>query len=85
MRSILEANYSRKLAALKYREVQIPDDNELKSKQGLLHWHWAFECPPVIKLMVRSHLDDSKPQVRGGLFFLFVFLWHKPPPCCSRF
>ena len=28
----------------------------LARKQGLLHWHWAFECPPVIKLMVRCVL-----------------------------
>ncbi len=70
MRSILETNYSRKLAALKYREVQIPDDNELKGKQGLLHWHWAFECPPVIKLMVKTHLNESKPQGHMRLVLL---------------
>ena len=62
MRSILEANYSRKLAALKYREVNIPEDNRLKSKQGLLHWHWAFECPPPVKILVKAHLNESKAQ-----------------------
>ncbi len=70
MRSILEANYSRKLAALKNREVNIPKDSEMKSKQGLLHWHWAFECPPVIKLMVKTHLNESKAQGHMRLVLL---------------
>lgn len=62
MKSILEANYSRKLAALKNREVQVPRDSSLYEKQGLLFWHWAFECPQSIKRVIRSHLGDTKPQ-----------------------
>jgi hypothetical protein len=70
MRSILETNYSRKLATLKYREVNIPEDNELRSKQGLLHWHWAFECPSSVKLMVKAHLNEAKAQGHMRLVLL---------------
>lgn len=62
MKSILEANYSRKLAALKNREVKVPQDSSLHERQGLLFWHWAFECPQPIKRLVRDHLGETKPQ-----------------------
>lgn len=62
MKSILEANYSRKLAALKNREVQVPVESSLREKQGLLFWHWAFECPQPIKRVVRDYLGETKPQ-----------------------
>lgn len=62
MKTILEANYSRKLAALKNREVQVPPEASLREKQGLLFWHWAFECPQAIKKVVRDYLGETKPQ-----------------------
>lgn len=62
MKTILEANYSRKLAALKNREVQVPPETSLREKQGLLFWHWAFECPQPIKRVVRDYLGETKPH-----------------------
>ncbi len=62
MKSILVANYSRKLASLKHREVRVPKDNPLANKQGLLFWHWAFESPHSIKVLIRRELGEGTPQ-----------------------
>lgn len=62
MKSILVANYSRKLASLKHREVRVPAGNPLAKRQGLLFWHWAFESPHPIKVLIRRELGESTPQ-----------------------
>eukprot|EP00204_Picochlorum_oklahomense_P000599 CAMPEP_0118800452 /NCGR_PEP_ID=MMETSP1161-20130426/2345_1 /TAXON_ID=249345 /ORGANISM="Picochlorum oklahomensis, Strain CCMP2329" /LENGTH=434 /DNA_ID=CAMNT_0006728279 /DNA_START=129 /DNA_END=1433 /DNA_ORIENTATION=- len=62
MKSILVANYSRKLASLKHREVRVPQSNALANKQGLLFWHWAFESPHSIKVLIRRELGEGTPQ-----------------------
>jgi hypothetical protein len=65
MKSILETNYSRKLASLKHRLVLVPKDTELSSQGNPLYWQWAFESPHNVKLIVRKELgDENTPQVR---------------------
>ena len=63
MKGILEANYSRKLASLKHRMVQIPaNSNSFSHHQGLMYWQWAFESSHAIKVLVRREIGESSPQ-----------------------
>jgi len=62
MKAILEANYSRKLASLKHRAVNLPPENSLAQHQGLLYWQWAFESSHAIKLLIRREIGESTPQ-----------------------
>jgi hypothetical protein len=62
MKGILEANYSRKLASLKHRMVQIPANNTFSHQQGLMYWQWAFESSHAIKVLVRREIGESSPQ-----------------------
>ncbi len=66
MKAVFEANYSRKLSALKHRLVTMPADAVLPDSRAnaYLYWRWAFEAPPAVKLLVRQELgDDNTPQV----------------------
>ncbi|EIE18091.1 hypothetical protein COCSUDRAFT_60584 [Coccomyxa subellipsoidea C-169] len=65
MKAVFEANYSRKLSALKHRLVTMPADAVLPDSRAnaYLYWRWAFEAPPGVKLLVRQELgDDNTPQ-----------------------
>jgi hypothetical protein len=64
MKNILGSNYSRKLSALKHRLVTIPNGSSLADPKhkDLLYWHWAFEAPHGIKLLVRDHIGENTPQ-----------------------
>lgn len=63
MKSVLEANYSRKLASLKHRIVTVPPTGPLAKQEGMLYWQWAFESPHNIKVIVRKELgEDNTPQ-----------------------
>lgn len=66
MKTVLEANYSRKLSSLKHRLVAVPANAQLPDlrSNSYLYWRWAFEAPPNVKLVVRQELgDDNTPQV----------------------
>lgn len=70
MKTVFEANYSRKLSSLKHRFVAIPADAQLPDARvnAYLYWRWAFEAPPNVKLLVRQELgEDNTPQV-GHLY-----------------
>ena len=65
MKSVFEANYSRKLSSLKNRLVVIPSDQELSCARPstYLYWQWAFESPANVKLLVRQELgEENTPQ-----------------------
>ena len=65
MKSVFEANYSRKLSSLKNRLVVIPSDQEpaCARPNTYLYWQWAFESPPNVKLLVRQELgEENAPQ-----------------------
>ena len=65
MKSVFEANYSRKLSSLKNRLVVIPSDQELSCARPntYLYWQWAFESPLNVKLLVRQELgEENAPQ-----------------------
>ena len=62
MKHVLEANYSRKLASLKHRIVNVPVDGPLAKQDGLLYWQWAFESPHAVKVIVRKEIGEATPQ-----------------------
>ncbi|PSC76100.1 E3 ubiquitin-ligase ARI4 [Micractinium conductrix] len=63
LKAIFQANYSRKLAAMKHRQVTAPANSPLAEKSGLLYWQWAFEAPLSVKAIVRKELgEDNTPQ-----------------------
>lgn len=67
MKSVFEANYSRKLSSLKHRKVVVlPDAPWLgPDGAGVPHWQWAFESPPHLKSVVRQELgEEIMPQAR---------------------
>ena len=67
MKTVLEANYSRKLSSLKHRRVVGPPDAPWLGPDapGVPHWQWAFESPPHVKTIVRQELgEDLMPQAR---------------------
>lgn len=66
MKTVFEANYSRKLSSLKHRLVVVPADAQLSAgwPNSYLYWQWAFESPQNVKLLVRQELgDENTPQV----------------------
>ena len=74
MKSVFQANYSRKLSSLKNSLVVMPSDQKLSGVRpnAFLYWQWAFESPPHVKLLVRQELgDDNTPQAsQAHLSFL---------------
>eukprot|EP00232_Nephroselmis_pyriformis_P020818 CAMPEP_0182862382 /NCGR_PEP_ID=MMETSP0034_2-20130328/6027_1 /TAXON_ID=156128 /ORGANISM="Nephroselmis pyriformis, Strain CCMP717" /LENGTH=395 /DNA_ID=CAMNT_0024994429 /DNA_START=160 /DNA_END=1347 /DNA_ORIENTATION=- len=76
MKSVLEANYSRKLSSLKHRTLVLPPElagvdlggtkrkrGDAAEKSGTLYWQWAFEAPHGVKVTVRQALgEESTPQ-----------------------
>ena len=62
MKHVLEANYSRKLASLKHRLVNVPPAGPLSKQEGLLYWQWAFESPHSVKVIVRKEIGEATPQ-----------------------
>ncbi|KAK9826507.1 hypothetical protein WJX81_008223 [Elliptochloris bilobata] len=64
MKSVFEANYSRKLSTLKHRKVVVPPAVAwLEDGAGVPHWQWAFESPPHLKAIVRQELgEEIMPQ-----------------------
>jgi len=71
MKSVFEANYSRKLSSLKHRRVVLPLGSPAAlgapESAGVPHWQWAFEAPPHVKTVVRQELgEDTMPQARAA-------------------
>mmetsp|Transcript_14207 Transcript_14207/g.48975 ORF Transcript_14207/g.48975 Transcript_14207/m.48975 type:complete len:562 (-) Transcript_14207:193-1878(-) len=66
MKLLYEVNYSRKLSCIKYRIITVTD--QTRQKLGMpfvsdMYWHWAFESPHSVKLLVRKLLgEDNTPQ-----------------------
>ena len=65
MKSVFEANYSRKLSSSRHRMVVVPPESELSNRAaGCLYWQWAFESPHNVKVVVRKELgEENTPQV----------------------
>lgn len=79
MKSVFEANYSRKLSSLKHRLVVLPSaevlgggevGNKRKNalegdlSRGFVYWQWAFESPHEVKVLVRQALGDPQGHLR---------------------
>eukprot|EP00884_Botryococcus_braunii_P015843 jgi/Botrbrau1/2942/Bobra.0026s0013.2 len=74
MKSVFEANYTRKLSTMNHRIVEVPPDSTLAHNRKAtdhLCWIWAFESPKQVKLVVRKELrEDSFPQGHLRLILL---------------
>lgn len=69
MKSVFEANYSRKLSGLKHRLVAAPAGSALAAAcppGAALYWQWAMEAPASIKQAIRQELGaENMATVRG--------------------
>eukprot|EP00850_Spirogloea_muscicola_P008850 SM000048S16562 [mRNA] locus=s48:418303:421271:- [translate_table: standard] len=78
MKSVFEANYSRKLSSLKHRLIVLPSTDNCsgespgqkrkgyldgESSHAFVYWQWAFESPHEVKVLVRQALgEENTPQ-----------------------
>jgi len=92
MKSVFQANYSRKLSSPKNRLVVIPSDQKLSGARSntFLYWQWAFESPLNVKLLVRQELgEENFPQASQAHLSLLtancrVSISKKHPACRPR-
>jgi hypothetical protein len=71
LKDVLKSNYSRKLASLRNRKVNIPRDGIAGCQpDGLLYWQWAFESNQTIKQIVKQELGEDNPQGHLRLILL---------------
>ena len=69
LKPVFHANYSRKVSALKNRQVDAPPGSELLAARPpgcTLYWQWALEAPPEVKDVIRHELGaENMSSVRA--------------------